>query len=79
MEKESDYIKRSIELYKYTFSSSAGLLLIIGWKILSEINVVTEIKANMLLAILIFLVTSCVAIICMGSFNRWMTFVEKLK
>ena len=41
---ESDYIKRNIELYKYLFSSSAALLLIIVWKTMTEFNTITNDK-----------------------------------
>ncbi len=79
MEKESDYIKRSIELNKYLFSSSAALLLIIAWKTLTEINVLTNIKNNLFLSILVIGITLCVGIICWKSFRKWDNLVKELK
>jgi len=79
MEKESDYIKRSIELYKYLFSSSVALLLIILWKILTEINILTNIKADWILTILTFVIIVCLVFICIRSYEEWNNLIKQLK
>ena len=71
---ESDYIKRSIELYKYLFSSSAALLLIMTWKLFTEVKVLTSIQG-----ILIMVFTLCAVFLCLYSSKKWTDFVEKLK
>ena len=79
MEKESDYIKRSIEFHKYLFSSSAALLLIIVWKILTEYDNISKIKDSLLSNILIIGFTFGLTILCYDSLRKWSMRVEELK
>lgn len=79
MEHESDYIKRSIELYKYLFSSSAALLLIIVWKTLTDVNILTTVITSWFLTISEIVITLCVGTICWNSFKKWNNLVEELK
>jgi hypothetical protein len=79
MEKESDYIKRSIELNKYVFSSSAALLLIIIWKTLTEIDVLTKIRGDWFLSIMTISMILGVGYICCKSWKKWTNLVEELK
>jgi len=73
MKEESDYIKRSIELYKYLFSSSAALLLIMTWKLFTEIKVLTSIQG-----ILIMVFTLCAGFLCVYAIKKWTNLVEEL-
>jgi hypothetical protein len=77
--KESDYMKRSIEFWKYMFSSSAALLLIIAWKVLSEKEFLLAITDNLIVAFLVMILTICIGCICWESMKAWRKHIDELK